>query len=159
MIRGPKPKPTHLKLVQGNPGKRAINRREPKVAPALPEPPDHLGEAARQEWERVAHEMYQTGILTRLDRATLAAYCQAYERWRTAERTLAEMAQRDQLTHGLMIRTTNGNPIQNPIVGIANKAAADMVRYAAELGITPSARSRIHAEAQDSQDPAEEFFT
>lgn len=158
-MRGRKPTPTHLKLVQGNPGKRALNPYEPKVAPARPEPPDHLGESARQEWERVEQEMYRTGILTRLDRATLAAYCQAFERWRTAETTLAEMAARDALTHGLMIRTSNGNPIQNPLVGIANKAMADMVRYAAELGITPSARSRIHAEAQDHQDPAEEFFT
>ena len=53
------------------------------------------------------------------------------------------MAERDQLTSGLMIKTTNGNPIQNPLVGIANKAAAAMVRYAAEFGMTPSARSRV----------------
>ena len=69
------------------------------------------------------------------------------------------MAEKDQLTGGLMIKTSNGNAIQNPLVGTANKAAADMMRYAAEFGMTPSARTRITAEApaQDA-DPAERFF-
>jgi phage terminase small subunit len=42
--------------------------------------------------------------------------------------------------------TTNGNAIQNPLIGTANKAASDMVRYAAEFGMTPSARARISAQ-------------
>jgi len=29
-VRGPKPTPTHLKLVTGNPGKRRLNQAEPK---------------------------------------------------------------------------------------------------------------------------------
>ena len=37
------------------------------------------------------------------------------------------MAERDLLTSGLMIKTTGGNAIQNPLVGTANKAASDMV--------------------------------
>jgi phage terminase small subunit len=44
-------------------------------------------------------------------------------------------------------------------VGTANKAAADMMRYAAEFGMTPSARSRISAEPpEESEDPADRFF-
>jgi P27 family predicted phage terminase small subunit len=98
-------------------------------------------------------------MLTGLDRAALAAYCQAYGRWITAERALGEMAKRDQLTAGLLVKTTNGNAIQNPLVGTANKAMSDMVRYAAEFGMTPSARSRINAEGQQEHDPAERFFS
>jgi P27 family predicted phage terminase small subunit len=70
------------------------------------------------------------------------------------------MAEKDQLTGGLMIKTSNGNAIQNPLVGTANKAAADMMRYAAEFGMTPSARSRIAAAPpEDGGDPADRFFT
>jgi P27 family predicted phage terminase small subunit len=47
------------------------------------------------------------------------------------------------MTEGLIIRTKAGNAIQNPLVGAANKAMADMVRYAAEFGLTPSARTRV----------------
>jgi P27 family predicted phage terminase small subunit len=55
------------------------------------------------------------------------------------------MAERDLLTHGLMIKTSNGNAIQNPLVGTANKAMLDMVRFAGEFGMSPAARARIEA--------------
>lgn len=63
-----------------------------------------------------------------------------------AERALTEMGKADKLTGGLMIRTKNGNAIQNPLVGTANKAMADMMRYAVEFGMTPSARTRVSSE-------------
>ncbi len=96
-------------------------------------------------------ELATLGILTHLDRGALAAYCQAYGRWQAAETVLARMAEKDAVTEGLIIRTKSGNIIQNPIVGVANKAMADMVRYAAEFGLTPSARTRV--EGLDVSEP------
>ncbi|MCA3380174.1 MAG: phage terminase small subunit P27 family [Roseomonas sp.] len=160
MTRGRKPKPTHLKLVIGNPGKRPLPKAEAKAVRALPSPPPHLSDEAKVEWGRVSEELYKIGLLSGVDRAALAAYCQAYARWVQAERAIAEMGKRDMLTGGLMIKTTNGNAVQNPLVGTANKAASDMVRYAAEFGMTPSARSRIeaHPPADEDTDPAAAYF-
>lgn len=159
MKPGRKPQPTHLKLVKGNPGKRAINKEEPIPARQLPNPPAELSDDAKVEWGRVSEGLYRLGLLTGIDRAALAAYCQAYGRWMQAERAIAEMAKRDLVTSGLLIKTTNGNAIQNPLVGTANKAMADVVRYAAEFGMTPSARTRINTERPGEQDdPAEKFF-
>ena len=152
-MRGRKPSPTHLKLVKGNPGKGPINGSEPIPEATLPSPPAELCEDARIEWERVSAELHRIGVLTTIDRAALAAYCQAYGRWIMAERAIRKMAERDPLTGGLMIKTTNGNAVQNPLVGTANKAMADVVRYAAEFGMTPSARTRIHAETWDGEEP------
>ena len=157
-MRGRKPKPTHLKLVTGNPGRRPMNKAEAKPAPNLPSPPPELSDDAKVEWGRVSEELYNLGLLTRIDRAGLAAYCQAYGRWITAERVIAEMAARDRATSGLLVKTTNGNAIQNPLVGTANKAMSDMMRYAAEFGMTPSARSRINAEGKHEEDPAARYF-
>jgi P27 family predicted phage terminase small subunit len=157
--RGRKPKPTHLKLVTGNPGKRALNPAEPKPASLIPDPPAELSADALDEWEKISRRLLAAGIVTAIDRAALAAYCQAYGRWVQAERALAEMAKRDLITSGLLIKTTNGHAIQNPLVGTANKAMSDMVRYAAEFGMTPSARSRVRANLHgDEKDPADQFF-
>jgi P27 family predicted phage terminase small subunit len=106
----------------------------------------------------ISRRLLAAGVLTAIDRATLAAYCQAYGRWVQAERALAEMAKRDLITAGLLIKTTNGNAIQNPLVGTANKAMSDMVRYATEFGMTPSARSRVRANFDEKKDPADRFF-
>lgn len=142
-MRGRKPTPTHLKLIKGNPGKRSLNPNEPKPELARPMPPTFLSDDAKVEWGRVVDRLFELGLMTDLDRAALAAYCQAYGRWAQAERALAEMGRQDQLTGALMIKTKNGNAIQNPIVGTANHAMAEMMRYATEFGMTPSARTRI----------------
>lgn len=144
-MRGRKPTPTHLKLIKGNPGKRPINPNEPKPELARPLPPPHLNDDAKVEWGRVIDRLFDLGLMTDLDRAALGAYCQAYGRWSQAERALLKMAESDQLTGALMIKTKNGNAIQNPLVGTANHAMSEMMRYASEFGMTPSARTRIDA--------------
>jgi P27 family predicted phage terminase small subunit len=151
-MRGRKPIPTHLKVLRGNPGHQALRpEREPdyEAAVDIPEPPAFLMPVAKEEWRRIATGLYHLGLLTLVDENPLAAYCQAYARWVTAEASLAKMAERDLLTSGLMIKTTGGNAIQNPLVGTANKAASDMLRYAIEFGFTPAARARIAAGAPD----------
>jgi P27 family predicted phage terminase small subunit len=159
MKPGTKPKPTHLRLVTGNPGRRPLNRSEAKLKLALPMPPPELSDDAKVEWGRVSHQLYAAGILTNLDRAALAAYCQAHGRWMQAERALAKMAESDKVFGGFLVKTSNGKAIRNPLVGIANKAMSDMIRYAAEFGMTPSARSRIEVTPPiQVEDPTSEFF-
>lgn len=98
--------------------------------------------------------------MTELDRGVLAAYCQSYGRWVQAERALARMA--DEQSDGdqaLTIVTHNGTAMQNPLIGIANKAKADMVRFAIEFGMSPSARSRVNASPNEmADDLTSEFF-
>lgn len=153
--RGRKPKPTHLKLIEGNPGKRAIPKGIEIQPTATPNPPSFIVGYAREEWERIAASLAPTGMLTDVDLAALASYCQSYAIWRQATEAINKMAASDMLTGGLMIKTSNGNAIQNPLVGTANKAASDMVRYAAEFGMTPSARSRLALDAPGA--PASKF--
>lgn len=157
MPSGRKPKPTALKLVTGNPGKRALNKNEALIPVSRPKAPPFLCDDARAEWNRVLETLYSAGLITELDAAALAAYCASYGRWAQAERALREGD--DDENGGLVTRTATGNIIQNTLVGIANKAAADMVRYAVEFGMTPSARSKVIARAPDGKaDPAQEFF-
>ena len=160
MTVGRKPKPTALKLVTGNQGKRPLPKKEAVVALSEPTPPAFLCDDAKVEWGRVCSALYAAGLMTELDRAALAAYAAAYGRWAQAERAINRMAAKDELNAALMIKTVSGNAIQNPLVGIANKAKTDMVRYAAEFGMTPSARSRVTATPDDKkqEDKAARYF-
>jgi P27 family predicted phage terminase small subunit len=138
--------PTHLKLLRGNPGKRPIPPEpEPQVSTDVPEPPSFLTGYAADEWWRIGPELHRLGLLTVLDVAGFAAYCQNYARWRTAEETLAVMTAHDPVTHGLLIKRTDGNAERNPLAVIAAKAAASMIYYAGHFGMTPVARARIAA--------------
>jgi P27 family predicted phage terminase small subunit len=141
----PRPTPTYLKLLRGNPGKRALNKREPQPdLPNKPPPPlEFLDGYALAEWKRVSVGLWRLGALTSLDVQVLAAYCDAYARWRTARETIAAMAERDQVMHGLIVKTQSGGGAANPLVWIAAAAARDMNRFASEFGMSPASRSTI----------------
>jgi P27 family predicted phage terminase small subunit len=139
-MRGRRPKPTRLKVLTGNPGKRALNADEPRPEPTVPECPTELGPVARKEWDRLATELASLKILTVLDRAALAAYCNAYGLWAEAIEAIQK--------YGTMVKSPSGYPIQSPYVSIANRQAKIMMRIASEFGFTPASRSRISTPAQ-----------
>jgi P27 family predicted phage terminase small subunit len=147
-MRGRKPLPTHLRLLRGNPGKRAIPQNEmmPDSSLDVPPAPVHVRGYALEEWNRLAPELHRFGLLTNVDLIPFAAYCLCYQRWRQAEEALRVMADRDPLTFGIIIKQgKDGIAGVNPLVYASARAAADMVRYAAEFGFTPAARARIAA--------------
>ena len=136
--RGRKPKPTAMKVLEGNPGKRQLNTTELKPKRSgIPECPDWLEDEAKAEWDRLCKNLYELGILTDLDVMTFASYCQAYARWREAEEFISQ--------HGTIVKTPSGYWQQVPQVSIAHQNQKIMMQAAAEVGLTPSARSRIIA--------------
>lgn len=148
--KGRKPKPTALKKLEGNPGKRPLNMAEPNPEKKLPECPDWLEEEAKAEWARLEGPLFNMGLLTELDMAAFASYCQAYARWKEAEEFISQ--------HGSIIKTKTGYWQQVPQVSIARSNQAMMVKAAAEFGLTPSARSRIIAGSGTSlQDEIDEM--
>ena len=58
--RGRKPKPTAVKVLEGNPGKRSLNTNEPKPVKKAPRCPAWLEDEAKKEWKRMAKQMEQS---------------------------------------------------------------------------------------------------
>ena len=107
----------------------------PRTGPGLPRCPGHLTAHGAKEWRRVARLLHDMGVLTAIDRAALAAYCQAWGRWVEAEEKLQETP--------ILVRTPSGYVQQSPWISIANKQLELMGRYMVELGMTPSSRRRV----------------
>jgi P27 family predicted phage terminase small subunit len=101
----------------------------------LPVCPEHLTPPAAREWRRVAKLLHNMGVLTAIDRAALAAYCQAYGRWVEAEDRLRQAA--------LLYKTPSSHVQQSPYLGIVHRQLELMGRYMVELGMTPASRSRV----------------
>ena len=144
-MRGPAPKPTAWRRAEGNRGKRAWNHDEPIPPEGIPDCPPHLNEAGREEWYRLVDALVEMRVVTIVDRAVLAAYCQAYGRWVEAEEKLKETP--------VLIRTPSGYVQQSPWLTISNRQMELMGRYMAELGLTPASRSRIVTLRDAASDP------
>ena len=149
--RGRKPQPTALKMLEGNPGGRPVNTNEPKPEKKAPRCPSWLEDEAKKEWKRMAKVLEQMGLLTEMDMAAFAGYCQAYARWKEAEEFLTQ--------HGSMVRTPNGYLQQVPQVSIAQTNMKIMLKFCEQFGLTPSARSRIvGGENTDEEDEMEKLL-
>ena len=131
-MAGRKPKPTALKKLEGNPGKRKLNTKEPMPGKGMPDCPKWLLPEAKKEWERLCVKLSEIGVLTEIDMAAFAAYCQSFE-------------------------TDKGYQQQTPWVGIANTNQKLMMQVASEFGLTPSARSRIMAASGVGKDEEDEM--
>ena len=152
-MRGRKPKPTQLKELEGNPGKRRLNASEPHppVPDVVPYAPKFLNEDARGEWNRMVNILLGLGLYTEVDHAALAMYCQAWGRWVIAERKLT--------VEGEIITGVEGGKCQNPWRYEANKAQDQMRRMLAEFGLTPASRARLSVPgAPDEPSLADQLF-
>ena len=129
-------------------GKRPLNAKEPKPVKKAPSCPKWLEPEAKKEWRRLSKQLEQLGVLTELDMASFAAYCQAYARYKEAEEFITQ--------HGSIVKTPSGYWQQVPQVAQAQTYSKIMLRLAEQFGLTPSARSRIIAGGGDSA-PADEM--
>ena len=136
-MAGRKPKPTAVKELEGNPGKRKLNTKEPMPGKGMPACPAWLLPEAKKDWKRLCEKLNQMGVLTEVDRSAFAAYCQSYARWKEAQEHVD--------AEGATYETDNGMHRPNPWVNISNTEQRLMLQAASEFGLTPSARSRIMA--------------
>ena len=135
--RGRKPKPLGLKLIAGTfRHDRDGNTPQPPTSDKVPRPPLKLDPVARREWKRIATPLHAMGVRKEIDTSALLAYCEAWSDFVDARNKLAESGTK-------VIKTKNGNFIENPYYSIKKRAMEILLRFQIEFGITPSSRMRI----------------
>jgi P27 family predicted phage terminase small subunit len=147
---GRPPLPSNLKLVRGTARAKRLNSNEPDVRPAIPTCPTHLNDTAKSEWRRVTKLLLPLGLITKLDRACLGAYCAAYSTWVEA----CEQIER----YGLGFKSPTGFPLQSPYVAIRDRALDQIRTFGSEFGMSPSARSRVKTTNPRQRNLFEEFL-
>lgn len=150
---GRTPKPHHLRVIEGNPGKRQL--REPlKAPPSKPRCPSWLQDYAKTVWRRLVDILDGYGVLTTADREMMAAYCEAVADYRNATETMAKT--------GLLVQGQKGNAVTNPLWRIKRDAARQIAEGSARFGLTPADRVRLTGEpdggTRTAGDPLEEVL-
>jgi P27 family predicted phage terminase small subunit len=144
--RGPKPKPTKLKELAGNPGKRRLNKSEPKpkalppakVAKVAKKRQDPLADGLTDFYARYGKKLRDLGVLTEVDEA---AFDMMAVHWSLA-REVAQIVRKD----GVRVKDENGLDRKHPLLQVLRDNSAAFRQYAAEFGMTPSSRSALHVE-------------
>jgi len=127
--------PPALRAIRGNPGHRPA-RPELVIPAGAPTPPEWLDGEARREWDLVTPVLAEARLATALDRAALIVHCTLWERWRMLDAIVRR--------EGFTIKTRTGTRI-HPVFKASLDVAAALRLTGAELGLSPSARSRLRA--------------
>lgn len=147
-MRGRKPKPTELHLLEGTfrpdrHGARPVAPGPglfPELDREIPKPPANLQGAALTIWTETVRELEKLGTLDSADRGILALYCEA--------RAELGWAMNKVRREGRIVPTAAGGQKPHPAMAIKNAASLRCARYAAELGLTPVARARLRLGAR-----------
>lgn len=147
-MRGRKPKPTYLKVLDGNAGHRPVNQDEPQPDGDLLEPPGNLSAPEQKVW-REAIASAPPGMLRKLDESVFGAWVTATYRLDCARATFAYFAEQDTKTRGTLIKGPDGRTIVNPLGREMRGLMGTVQKLASELGFTPSSRTRVKVSKSD----------
>ena len=136
-------------MARGNPGRRPILSGEPRPAVGVPTPPRWVNAAGRREWRRIVPELRRLGLIAKLDRDKLGAYCMAVVRYGECEKIIDR--------EGLLVTGREGEPVRNPAVFVLDQAARRMDRFGALFGMSPSDRVRLATGGAADKDELDEF--
>lgn len=146
--RGPAPKPTSLRLLQGD-RKDRINDREPVARDILPDLPDGVAADVAEVWEYTLGELIVMKTVAAADRDSLICYCEAVVAHRKASAILARSP--------VLVKGIHGNMVRNPALQIQRDAAQTIRAFAQEFGLTPSGRTRIQTEGRNGGEQTNPF--
>lgn len=153
MTRGPKPIPTRLKKLRGNPGKRKIkNAAEPKPRSnnVIIAQLTGIGDLSRAFLDKYGPLLKLEGLLTDIDQAGFELMGEHY----AIAMRAAEIVERE----GLKTKDERGLDRKHPLLSVFRDNAVAFRNYAAEFGMSPSARSRVNFEEVEQMSLLEQEF-
>ena len=143
------PKPTALKLVAGNPGKRALNKQEPDPAYLQDlTPPDWLPQAAQAVWREEAPKLQRAKLLTEVDTVAFAALCVAVADFRRAVAKTGENHVKAKLQEDKNGDVQEVGEHINPWYIVQSMSQKSFKGWAEKFGMTPQDRTRISLQPQ-----------
>ena len=97
--------------------------------------PAHLTGEAKREWERITPQLYKLGLLSPVDVAAIAVYCDAWSDYVAATRRSRQP----------VLKTDKGVTYINPHYKVKRTAVQHLHKMLIEFGLSPACRTKIHA--------------
>lgn len=145
--RGPKPLPLNVHLLRGNASKKPLaSLLDDVVRPdvEIPDCPDHLEGEARAEWDRITPLLMNLGLISNIDRAALAGYCDTWGEYVWACQRIRQQNVDDATgERGRVFDTPSGYKQISVLQQIRNRSLEQMKSFLAMFGMSPSDRSRV----------------
>lgn len=158
MARGRKPKSAAEKRLDGNPGCRPINDREPEPERGFPDPPANMPEEVVEAYMMIGRLVDSMGVLSVVDGILLSVTACAYVRWDRTARWMA-IALKQEIIGVLSGETSDQKQWTRSPMAIADRDNSKQLREClTELGLTPTSRARLMTTGGEPKESREEMM-
>lgn len=153
-LRGPAPKPTGVRVLEGCRAHRPLAANEPQYVAGAPTQPKKMSRQAKLVWKELVAEMAAANVLRSVDQRALwqlaedeGLLTEAYAAlWKTIK-ALEDKAKAEgkELPGGplfALVSMTSGRLAMNAIRDLASRVIIER----REFGLTPASRTRIEAQ-------------
>lgn len=148
---GRKKKPSAIKKLNGNPGKRKVNQKEPQYGEITHvDPPTYMKPDGKKVWHSLIGLLIDEGVLQVTDLHVLEVFCNSYAVYRLANRKLNQM--------GILITTPKGDLKKNPAATLINETTRQMATYGAMLGLDPASRQALTGTGGEEEDALDQLL-
>ncbi len=146
-------KPTNLKILMGNPGRRPLPENEPMPMPIVepPKPPAWMNKDGKAMWARISVELERIGLLTVADLETFAAACHQWGVYVECQKHIKQHGR----THTHTNKAGEANEVKRPEVSIGEKALDQYRAFMTEFGLSPASRTRIEVKPSETESEME----
>jgi P27 family predicted phage terminase small subunit len=141
--RGPKPAPTHLKILQGV-EERYINRDEPTPSDRSVVVAPEMSGGAREVWDALAADLEDKGCLTPWDVYTFATFCEAVATYHDCRLLMGK----EYTAQGAA-----GGVIKSPYHQIMRDCVETMAKIGGRFGLTPGDRANLRIDRGEDNGP------
>jgi P27 family predicted phage terminase small subunit len=148
VLPGRPPKATAIKLLQGNPGKRRLNDREPKPEQIEPQRPGILTEGGAIQWEIQAPILLKNKILTEADGISFALLCNDIAQIRKVNEEIEKSG-------AVITNPKSGATKSNPLVAQQSELCRRIWSGCDRFGMDPPARARLKTTSPDTRERRE----
>ena len=108
----------------------------PENLPAVPEAPERMTDAAKAAWSKLGPELHRRGMLTELDLIPLEVLCTSVGHYLSIQKAIEDAPD-------LIVKGSTGQPMVNPLHKELVRYSEVIRKWAAELGLTPTARDKM----------------
>ena len=162
-LRGPAPKPTGVRVLEGCRAHRPLAENEPQYPAGVPPKPKKMSRQAQRVWAELVVEMAPANVLRSVDQRALwqlsedeALLSEAYAGLWKMISAVQEKAKKEgkDLPGGALfalISMTSGRLAMNAIRDLGARVLIER----REFGLTPSSRTRISTPGEGSMDSLE----
>ena len=149
-----KGKPSKLKLLEGNPGKRPLPKDEYTPEPGS-KPPRGMSSAEKSIWHYYARQLDAAGLLAQADRDNLANVCRKIARVNEISKILNHPDTQMLISYVEMAPNGTEKPVVklNPLLPEQRHLMKDIRLMAPEFGMTPRGRVGLSVGGTSKEKP------